>query len=158
VAADCIRHAKQSNRVTPINPAFRKRLAFAGAILISLVTIFAIKSCRIFDTFNKETLIRSTFQTDLTPYIAKEKTTYSDGCLQFHGISKSHPLFLLYFSVPYEKTFHISFPHEEFNDPHARDSIYFRRIGKSFDGYAPVVTYLPEQKMLVFGYSDGMGG
>lgn len=141
-----------------ITPASRKRLILATGILLSLAMMFAIKSSRIFDTFNKDTLIRSAFQTDLTPYIAKEETTYTDGCLQFRGISKSHPLFLLYFSEPYEKTFHISFLHEEFDDPNARDSIYLRRIGEAFDGYVPVVAYVPDQETLVFGYSNGSGG
>ena len=139
-------------------PATRKRVLFASAILLSLVTIFAIISSRIFDTFSENTLIRSTFQTDLTSYIAKEKTTYSDGCLQFHFITESHPLFLLYFSKTHEKTFYISFLHEEFNDPNTQDSIYLNRIGKSFDGYVPVVAYIPQRKILVFGYSNGIGG
>jgi hypothetical protein len=136
----------------------RMRMILAAVILLSLAVVFAIKSSRIFNTFDKDTIIRSSFETDLTPYIAKEKTTYTDGCLQFHGISKSHPLFLLYFSEPYEKTFHITFPHREFDDAHAQDTICFRRIGKSFDGYVPVVAYVPEEKILIFGCSNGIGG
>lgn len=136
----------------------KKRLAFVSVTLLSLATIFAIKTSRIFDTFDKDYLIRSTFGADLSPYIEKEKTTYTDGCLQFHGITESHPLFLLYFSEPHEKNFFISFLHEEFNDPNTRDSIHLRRIGESVGGYVPVVAYLPNQKRLVFGYSDGIGG
>ena len=127
-------------------------------MLLSLAAVVAIKNARIFDTFNKDTLIRSTFQTDLPPYIAKEKTTYSDGCLQFHKITESHPLFLLYFSEPHEMNFYISFPHEEFTDPDVRNSIHLRRIGKSFDGHVPLVAYIPERKLLVFGYANGIGG
>lgn len=52
----------------------------------------------------------------------------------------------------------LSFLHEEFNDPNTHDSIYLHRIGKSFDGYAPVVAYIPQRKILVFGYADGIGG
>jgi hypothetical protein len=137
---------------------FGKRLAIVSAILFSLAVVFAIKSSRILDTFNRNTLVRTAFQTDLTPYIAKEKTTYSDGCLQFHGITESHPLFLLYFSRSHEKTFHITFLHEKFNDPNTRESIHLRRIGKSFDGYVPVVAYIPGSKTLVIGYSNGIGG
>ena len=136
----------------------RMRLVIVSVILLSLLAVFAIKSSRIFHTFDKDTIIRSAFETDLSPYIAKEETTYMDGCLQFHKISKSHPLFLLYFSGQHEKTFHITFPHEEFDDPHARETIYLRRIGKSFDGYVPVVSYVPEKEILVIGYSNGIGG
>ncbi len=138
--------------------ANRKRLIFAVVGLLLLAITYAIVSSRIFDTFYKNTLIRSTFGTDLTPYIAKEKTTYSDGCLQFHGITKSHPLFLLYFSEPFERNFHISFLHEEFDDSTARNGIYLRRIGESFDAYVPIVAYIPDRKLLIFGYSNGIGG
>lgn len=136
----------------------RKQLILVSAILLTLAAIIAIKTSRIFDTFDKEYLIRSTFGADLTPYIAKEKTTYADGCLQFHDITESHPLFLLHFSKTHEKTFYISFLHEEFNDPNTHDSIYLNRIGKSFDGYVPVVAYIPQRKILVLGYSNGIGG
>jgi hypothetical protein len=141
-----------------IPPPSRKHLVFASAILLSLFTIFAIKSSRFLDTFDKSTLIRSAYGADLTPYIAKEKTTYSDGCLQFHGITKSHPLFHLYFSEPFERNLHISFLHEEFNDSPAWNGIYLRRIGESFDGYNPIVAYIPGRKLLIFGYSNGIGG
>jgi len=100
--------------------ASRKRLIFAAFGLLSLAIICAIGSSRIFDKFNKNTLIQSAFGADLHPYIAKEKTIYSDGCLQFHGITKSHPLFLLYFT--------------------------------------PIVAYIPQRKILVFGYAYGIGG
>lgn len=137
---------------------YGKRLAIVSAILLSLAVVFAIKSSRIFDTFNKDTLIRSAFGSDLTPYIAKEKTTYSDGCLQFHGITDSHPLFLRYFSEPFERNFHISFLYEEFDDSTVRNGIYPRRLGERFDAYVPIVAYIPDRNVLIFGYSDGIGG
>lgn len=47
----------------------RKHLIFAAFGLLSLAIIYAISSSRIFDTFNRKTLIQSTFGADLTPYI-----------------------------------------------------------------------------------------
>lgn len=145
-------------RIIPTTSPTKKLAFITGAALLAIVIIFALGSSRAFDRFNKDTLVKSAFQADLTPYIAREKTSYSDGCLQFYGISKSHPLFLLYFSKPYENTFHVSFLKEEFNDPVSRNSIYLRRIGDSFDGYVPVVAYIPKDRILVIGYSDGSGG
>lgn len=147
-----------SNQNLSIARMSRNKKTVLTLCFLSLIALIAAKISGLFDTFNREHLITTAFGMDLNPHVEKEKTTYSDGCLQFHEISKSHPLFLRHFSVPHEKTFHISFLHEEFNDPHARDSFYLHRVGKSFDGYVPIVAYIPRLKRLVFGYCDGMGG
>ncbi len=144
--------------MSPVSQSTKRSITFALIALLVLAAVYAVRTSRVLDTFSKDELVRSAFQVDLTPYISAEETTYSDGCLQFHHIEETHPLYIRYFSKPYETTFQISFLHEAISASKSQDNIRFRKLGDAFDGYVPVVAYDPELKILVFGYSNGMGG
>jgi hypothetical protein len=133
-------------------------MRFVLIALLAYAALYAIRASRVFDTFNKGIIVSSAFEMDLSSYIKTENTSYSDGFLQFHHIDETHPLYIRYFSKPYEMTFHISFLHETIETNKGPENIRFRRINNGSDGYVPVVAYDPELRILVFGYSNGIGG
>jgi hypothetical protein len=136
----------------------KRSITYVLIALLVLAAVYAIHASRVLDTFDKNHLIRTAFQADLTPYIDGEETAYSDGCLQFHDIDETHPLYIRYFSQPYEMTFQISFVHEKLSTNKGRDNIRFQRFADESDGYVPVVAYDPELQTLMFGYSNSIGG
>jgi len=138
-------HQKRSCRNTVV-------LAVLG-LIVGLLIVGKIVGA--FDTFNRVHLIKSAFGANLTPYMEEQITSYSDGCLQFHGIGETHPLYVRFFPTPPTRTFHVSFLHANFDED---NNIGYRQIGKGFDAYTPVVVYIPRLKRLVFGYCNGMGG
>ena len=142
----------------PIFPTTKRCIIYVLFALVAVASIYGIRASRVFDTFNKERLVSSAFEMDLSSYNKTENTSYSDGCLQFHQIDETLPLYKYFFSKPYEITFHISFIHETIDTAKGSDNIRFRRINNGFDGYIPVVAYHPELQILVFGYSKGIGG
>jgi hypothetical protein len=136
----------------------KRFITYVLVTLLLIATIYGIRASCILHTFDKDKLVKSKFEVDLTPHINKEETSYTDGCLLFHGIDEKHPLYLRYFSKPYEVTFYISFLHEKLKTNKGRENIRYRSFDDGSDGYVPVVAYDPELQILVFGYSNGIGG
>ncbi len=95
--------------MSPTSQSTKRSITYVLIALLVLAAVYAIHASRVLDTFDKNYLIRTAFQTDLTPYISGEETTYSDGCLQFHDIEETHPLYIRYFSQPYERHFKLLF-------------------------------------------------
>jgi hypothetical protein len=143
--------------MTALSKSIKRSITYVLVTLLVIATIYGIRASRILHTFDKDNLVKNTFEVDLTPHIYNEETSYTDGCLLFQGIDEKHPLYLRYFSKPYEVTFNISFLHEKLRT-NKGNTIRYRSFDDGSDGYVPVVAYDPELQILVFGYSNGIGG
>jgi hypothetical protein len=108
--------------------------------------------------FSHTNFVTASFGLDLTSYIESKKSEYSDGLLQVFSVAESDALYQKLFSggflieqVGIECGSH-NFSVSKYGE------IRYRIVGEKFDGYVPVIFYLPRDRQLCFAYATGLGG
>lgn len=120
-------------------------------IALIAISLFLV-SC---DKFNKGHLLTGSFDADLPAISSGKKTRYSDGLFLVYNVTDHDPLYSRFFTKPFnEGNVTVSFGNTEFNSSDVGSIRY--RVLDSFDGYTKTIFYIPKQKILGFGYSDGL--
>ncbi len=123
-------------------------MKFIALAIISLLLI----SC---DKFDEGEMLANAFGVDLVKLTEGKKTSYSDGLLLVYDVSDGEALYATFFTDLYkEGDVHISFKGTQFDSTDVGVIRY--RLLDSFDGYTQTIFYIPKEKTLGFGYSDGL--
>ena len=122
-------------------------------LLLIICTTF-LSGC---SRFNKDHLMTSQFGSDLSKLEDAYETKYADGSLQVFYTSTSDPKISRFFKEPWNETIYVEFDDLEFDSSDC-GKIYYREAGDYFDSYYPIIVHIPSLKLLVFGYSSGLGG
>ena len=109
------------------------------------------------EKFSHSYFLSDSFGINLTPFIAKKCTSYSDGCLQIFDVSENDTLYKKFFSEKYlTEEISLGFGVTSFS-PSQYGQIQYRKLGE-FDGYTKIVFYIPKSKIIGFGYATAIGG
>jgi len=121
--------------------------------ILSLILInLCLVSCGKFD---QEHLLSKSFGADLESISSGKKTKYSDGLFIILNVLDTEPVYSRFFAEPFkEGDVSLKFGDTEFNSAEVGKIRY--RFLESFDGYTKTIFYIPKQKLLGFGYSDGV--
>ena len=113
---------------------------------------FTIVAC---GRFNEDQFLTESFGVDLRNLSSSKKTEYSDGLFLVFDVSDVDPIYAQFFTKPCEaKNVTISFDSSQFDSSEVGGIRY--QLLDSLDGYTKTVFYIPKQKLMGFGYSDGL--
>ncbi len=121
--------------------------------LVAILIIFlGIVSCTRFD---EDHLLIDSFGLNLKELSKGKKVEYTDGLFLVYDIAETDLLYKEFFTDDfYEGDVVITFGRREFSSSGGGKMKYC--LLESFDGFTKTVFYIANQRLLGFGYSDGL--
>ncbi|MGJ8674257.1 hypothetical protein [Rubritalea sp.] len=97
------------------------------------------------------------FGVDLAQLEDSYRSQYRDGAFQLFYDDSTDSTIKAIIEGDWAETTYVEFDSLQFSSS-GSDPVYFRKVGDPFDGYVPVIIHMPSKKLLIFGYSSGLGG
>lgn len=114
-----------------------------------IIFILVLAGC---DQFNRDHLVGSSFGVNLENISNGKKTQYSDGLFLIYDVEDTELIYRDIFSEPFSKgEVVIHFKNDKFSSD--KDGLIWYRQLDTFDGYTKTIFYIPDRKLLGFGYA-----
>lgn len=105
--------------------------------------------------FDRDHLLKSSFGADLQSLTSDRKAQYTDGLFLVYDVEDTDSLYTRFFDEPFhEGAIALSFGDRQFSSSEVGRIRY--RLLDSLDGHTKTIFYIPDMRLLGFGFSDGL--